>query len=185
MPPAPIPTLPAGTPQPIAAFLSHWAALPKQGLLPKLSDYLDHAPAHLQPFVAMADVYSPTNLQLRLFGTGLVDLSGRDPTGSGLDVLYAKELQSRMGNVAWEAVSRPAGYLCSRSVRTSLGHVMTCPSIFLPLENHKGAPRIAMTYAHVSSTYREMAHREPADLVQGLVITHWIDLGAGVPDKLQ
>ena len=118
------PFLPTGTLADIVEFHDYWAALPKVSLIPHLNDYFDHAPPHLQPNVAVADVASATDVRVRLYGTGLADLTGSDQTQANVKTLYADFLKAGVGQLAWMVVSRPFGYLGIRSTRTRAGRAM-------------------------------------------------------------
>jgi len=173
--------LPQGTDPDIVKFYFYWLSLPKSGLLPRLSDYLDHAPPELQPFVGISDVYSPIKQKLRLLGTGLVSISGKDPTGAELGVLYVEKVKKQMGQLAWDVVSRPVGYLCVRDLRTTSGRIVHGPSICLPLANPTSPAAAVITYTHVEHADTSFPGDDRAELVQNIRVTHWIDLGAGVP----
>ena len=174
--------LPPDTPADISEFYAHWCGLPRDRLVPHLHDYLDTAPAHLQPYVGISDINSPTDIRLRLLGTGIVDLSGRDPTGGPMMVLYAESLRAPMAKMVWQVVTRPTAYICVRSIRTKGGNMVHCPSICLPLHNTPSPVPLVMTYAHVIGAGVGLAPRDKFDMVQDLRVTHWIDIGAGVPE---
>lgn len=179
--------IPSNTPLPqdtfpdVVKFYSYWISLPKSGRLPRLSDYFDNAPPDLQPFVGISDVYSQTKQKLRLIGTGLVRLAGNDPTGADLGVLYAQTVRERAYELAWEVVNRPIGYLGIRDVRTTFGRIIHGPSICLPLDNPTSPATAVITYTHVERADASASDDDPMELVQDIQLTHWIDLGAGVP----
>ena len=168
-------------PEPVREFFDYWNSLPKQGLVPRLDNYLDRAPPHLQPFVGIADVLSPTDMRMRLFGTGLVDKSGQEPTGKPLHLLYAEHVRGRMQDLVWNAATRPVGYLCIRSVATTGGRLFHNPSICLPIAVPMSAVKAVITYAYQDMSAFTFAQSERLDIVQDLRLTAWIDLGAGVP----
>lgn len=69
-------------PEKLKAFYDHWAALPKEGFVPSLRDFLGNPSPEFQPYVAIYDVIdNGASLPLRLFGTGLVSFNGGDLTG--------------------------------------------------------------------------------------------------------
>ena len=181
IPNASMPALPADTLPEVAELYAYWASLPKLGLMPLLSDYLNHAPPRQQPFIAMVDIYSPTKMKVRLMGTGLVELSGRDATGADLRVLYAEGLEARVGSLGWSVVSRPVGYLGIRTVRTTSGRVVEGSTISLPLANPTSTINVGLTYFHVSDVESRRFESDKAEFVQDFMVKHWIDLGAGVP----
>jgi hypothetical protein len=176
--------LPQETPPDIVAFYTYWLSLPRaeSSVMPRLSDYFDHAPPKLQPFVAISDVISPANIKVRLMGTGLVNMVGRDPTGSDLSLLYSESLRSLMYKVAWQAATRPVGYIAVRNVRTRAGQIVQNPTICLPLANPPSSTIALITYAKISGVVIDIADDDQLQMVQDVRVTHWIDLGAGVPE---
>ena len=180
----PASTLPDDTAPCISAFYSYWLSLPKVKLIPTLSDYFDHAPPTLQPFVGICDVYSPTQIVMRLLGTGLVEASGSDPTGGPLDEFYAEKLRQQMGLMAYTSATHPVGYLCVRTIRLRGGNLIHCPSICLPISNSASPVPGIITYARVAGSATTFANQNTMEMVQDLRMTTWIDVGAGVPDQL-
>ena len=174
--------LPPGTPHDIMAFYDYWLALRRGELVPTLQDYLDHAPSRLQPFVAICEVNSPTDMKVRLVGTGFVDLVGRDPTGAALMPLYARHTRERMSAAVWQLITKPAGYLCMRSIRTFAGRLVESPSICLPLVSRADKPKLILTYGQVAPDCIGLAETELFHLTMDWNLTTWLDLGAGVPE---
>jgi hypothetical protein len=175
-------TLPTGTTSGIVEFFSYWSSLPKHGLSPLLSDYLDRAPPRLQPYVSMVDIPHDAPPRLRYLGTALTTLSGRDRTGKPLQLLYTKSLWPLVTRLTREVVSRPVGYICTRSIRTASGRLAHTPAICLPMTNPKSAVPVLVTYAQLESAALSMGYGDALESVQGVTVLHWIDLGAGVPD---
>lgn len=176
------PSLPADTPPDIVAFYDYWLSLAKTDLVPSLSDYLDHAPPQLQPFVGILDVLSPTESRVRLYGAGLTEITGSDPTGGTLNTVYPEHLRAMATKMMWEAVSRPVGYLCVRDTRTQTGLTVHSPSICLPLLNSSSGIRMILNYSHMPKNDISYDVDGLVCLVTGWRLTHWIDVGAGTPD---
>lgn len=170
-------------PEDVVAFYERWHALPKRGLIPRLSDYFDTAVPELQPNVTIVDVLSPAEMTVRLFGTGLEEASGLYPTAQSLGVLYGEEVWERAKKLVWVVVTHPVGYLCIRRVRTSAGLIVDCPAIGLPIGVDDPARHCFITYANVSGASQDLAPEESFELVQEVQFLQWIDLGAGVPAK--
>jgi len=173
--------LPAGTPGTILSFYAYWASLPRTNNVPRLSDYLDNAPSALQPFVAIVDVLSPTQTGPRLIGTGFVDLLDRDDTGRPVPTAYSDTVRELVSHAAWTAVTGPAGYLCMRSFRTKAGRPTHADSICLPLFNRPGAPLLIVSYAAITKASLKIEHSDQLQSTVDFKVTHWIDIGAGVP----
>ena len=174
-------TLPADTPQTIAEFYACWASLPRQHLVPRLCDYLDHAPFALQPFVSIVDILSADESRVRLVGTGIADLLGRDETGKPIPSIYPEATRALVRNVAWRAVGHRAGYLSTRIVRTKIGRALEAPSISLPLINRPGAAPLIMTYAAFPADALSIHADDQLHNTLDFKLMQWIDIGAGVP----
>lgn len=177
----PAPSLPADTLPDIAEFFSYWASLPKRELLPRLADYFENAPPELHSLVGVADVMSPIDWKLSFLGPGLVRRGGGDPTGESLGALYSPWVRAVMGNLVWELVSRPVGYLCTRRIQTAAGDIVESKGICLPLENSPPLKGSVVTYAHFPPLPGGWSDHDHLALIKTLRVTHWIDLGAGVP----
>jgi hypothetical protein len=169
------------TPDDLVDFFRSWDALPKHGLIPRLSDYFDAAPIELQPNVTIVDVHSPTRLTVRLFGTGLEDVSGIYPTDQDLMMLFAKPIQERAKRLVWVVVSHPVGYVCVRRCQTTQGLVYDVPAICLPIAAAGPGPYCFITYASVMDASQTMMLEENLAMVQDVKFRQWIDLGNGMP----
>ncbi|MSO98870.1 MAG: PAS domain-containing protein [Rhodospirillaceae bacterium] len=171
------------TPDDILEFYDHWASLPKRGLMPHLSDYLDRAPARLQPNVVIIDVSSPDEMIIRLFGTNIVDISGRELTTKSLHSVFAPQIWPDSCKRIWKAVTQPAGYYCIRGVRSSGDRMLHSPSVCLPVASGTGGRYCFMSYSIFPAASTMMLDERP-DIVLSLELLHWIDIGAGVPKDI-
>ena len=165
----------------IREFFAYWNALPKHAFMPRLSDWLDHAVPHLQPFVAISDIISPTRLKIRYFGTGLVEVMGSDRTGSEAEEVYITSAKPLISRVAWEAVTRPCGYMCLRTAQTATRREVGVNSIALPLANPTSPVPAVVSYNYISKRDYALSDESAAERVHDVKLTHWIDIGAGVP----
>lgn len=147
-----------------------------------MSDYLDRAPAKLQPYVGIADVFGPEAMTVRLFGTQLVERARFEPTGQSLGVLYDPVIRARMFALVCSAVTQPAGYLCTRRVVAKSGIVAINPSIGLPIVVANRAYRSLITYSVFGPMIPELAPQDKFEVVITISLDAWIDLGAGRPD---
>jgi hypothetical protein len=174
---------PADTPPDILDFFETWEDLPRQdgSLVPRLSDYFDHAPVALQPNVTIVDVYTTTHLVVRLFGTGLESSSGLAPTTHDLMTLYSPDVQALAQRLVWHTVWHPTGYVCTRRVRTKAGRIVDCPAIGLPILTDDPKTKCFITYASISSAREALDARDSFTVVQDITFKHWIDIGAGEP----
>jgi len=165
----------------IREFYDYWLSLPKHALVPTLSNWLDHAVPHLQPLVAISDIHSPTRLKIRYFGTGLVEVMGADRTGSDAEEVYVSSAKPLISRVAWEAVTRPCGYMCLRTAQTALRREIGVHSIALPLANPTSPVPAVVSYNYISKRDYAFSDESAAERVHEVKLTGWIDLGAGVP----
>lgn len=175
------PKLPPDTPATIVEFFGHWLALYRERLPPTLGAYLDRAPPRLQPYVMITDVSATAPMRVRLMGTGITDLIGMDATGKTIDNYYSPDMRAYVAQAVREVVTRPAGFLCIRKVRTLSGPTLSTPSICLPLCNPSFKGGTIITFTHIDKALADFAVRVTVSPVQDLTVTHWIDLGAGVP----
>gem|GEM_PF-2419919 len=166
----------------ILDFWSHYRTLPQNGGRgPHLTDYLDSPPYHLQPRVAIADVTSPTEMRVRLYGSGLVELTGRDVVGNSNFEHHSPAIRALSGRYAWDAACRPCGYVTARAVTSKGGGIYQTQIITLPL-NLKGEGRCLVNF--MASPMLDMTTPQAANSALFHSIAHlmWIDLGAGTPD---
>jgi hypothetical protein len=173
---------PSTTVPDIIEFFESWEDLPMNGLVPSLRDYLDGVTPHLQPNVTIVDVFGPTDMVVRLFGTRLESVSGLMPTMNNLMTLYSPDVQALAQHLVWEAVSRPVGYVCTRRVQTKAGRLVDCPAIGLPIGVDDPTMKCFITYASVANAQEALEARDNFQVVQDIVFHHWIDIGAGEPD---
>ncbi|MDX2223938.1 MAG: PAS domain-containing protein, partial [Rhodospirillaceae bacterium] len=133
----------------MATFFGYWNSLPKDHGLPRLPDYLNRAPHDLQPTVAIVDIYTPTDLRVRLFGTALVDLIATELTGKAALSIYAPESHRFASSMAWQAVSQPCGYLCKRTFRSFSGAIITAPGIALPVRTDRSDCKTVINFTNL------------------------------------
>src|SRR5688572_22590396 len=84
--PAPGGSKPLG-PVPESAFLTHWQALPRQGLVPTLETFLDRPHPGFAPWINILDFVSENEMPVRYFGTRLTDSFGEITRLNFLDFL--------------------------------------------------------------------------------------------------
>jgi len=167
-------------PGPLGAFLAFWNSLPKTGLLPQLSDFLDSVPPDLAPFMAVVDIRDPETTKIRFFGTQLVEKAAFDPTGMTVGDLYDDNLRPQVHNLLWTCIQRPVGYLSRRKIVGRSGFVNVHPSVGLPIEIPTSGVRGVVNYSSTAGSASHMVE-DRAHLVQEMNLERWIDLGAGAP----
>lgn len=173
--------LPPGYAPDVLAFFDAWSALRAGAIVPRLSDYLDHAPPKLQPFVSIVDVHGPDKVLVRLFGTGMVGIVGHDFTKKDLTPIYSAKDLARVGAIAWQSVIHPAGYLCVRTVKTGHGLVLDCDCICLPLAVQTPLPKCMITFVSFPKQMPRRPGLAELGTVMAVRFVSWIDLGAGIP----
>ncbi|MGE4062952.1 MAG: PAS domain-containing protein [Rhodospirillaceae bacterium] len=161
------------------SFLAHWQSLRVGGAIPTLKDYLGKPHPILQPNVAIKDVIGPGHLNVRLFGTHLVEVAGVDPTGQNLMVFaggpaMADELFRYQNAVA----THPAGLASVKRAATAGGRTISFEDVELPLTPFPGGPPCLVcclgfveVLDYKDKMFKLLAHTS----------IHWIDVGWGVP----
>lgn len=165
---------------PLRAFHAYWDSLPKTNHIPKLSDFLDHVPPELAPYLVIVDVRGPQDTKIRFFGTQLVERTAFDPTWMTVAQLYDDGLRAQVHQMLWESVTRPAGYLSHRKIVGRSGFVNVHPSLGLPIDIPTSGVRGVVNYSHSLASGSHLME-DRAHVVQEMTLERWIDIGAGVP----
>jgi hypothetical protein len=162
----------------VQKFIAHWQSLPKDGLLPPLSAFLSAPHPELQPSVIIIDVRSEQNVPIRLLGTGIVNLIGRELTGTNSLDIYAPHLRARVGRACASMVQRPCGQVTERLICTAGGLMMAATSVALPIgvKGDRWGSLVAYT-----CTREPVATGDSMTIVHEILATEWIDIGAGIP----
>lgn len=146
--------------------------------MPTLAAFLNAPHPELQPFVIILDVLSAHHVLVRLTGTGLVQLVGRELTKTNSLDIYAPRLKKRVGASCVAMVAQPCGQVTERLISTSGGLIHAATSVALP---------IAVKGDHLGSLVAYTNSREPVATGDSMITIHeilateWIDIGAGVP----
>lgn len=164
----------------IGAFWSYWDSLPKVDLVPRLRDYLDHAPPTLQPFVVIMDLTSPEHMKVRLTGTAMVDFAG-EMTGTEAEILYRDQTRRVAMALAWTATTHPCGYVANRILRSRHGHLINSPGLVLPLRPGTPDTRSVIGFQVMPNRSTGLADDDQIEAVQSVSKQTWFDIGAGVP----
>ena len=148
----------------LGTFLEHWRGLPREGLVPPLGAYLDNPPVAQQPYVAISDLVSTDEANIRLMGTALAQAVG-ERTGTDIVDSYGKEIARYVRKLAWSAVLHPAGYLAWRRFARTQGVPYTVQTITLPLIG-QSVPHCVVTYFGLDS--RDYRDNDPKWLEQSV-----------------
>jgi hypothetical protein len=158
-------------------FFDHWKRLITTGSMPSLHDFLGVPNPELQPNIIILDVLSESDVRIRLMGTGIVQLIGRELTKTNSLDVYADHLRPVVGRACMTMVAQPCGQFTQRLINTAGGLLMPACSIALPLANKTGTGCIA---AFTQTTDPVLAG-DSMIVIHDIVSTVWIDIGAGVP----
>jgi hypothetical protein len=165
----------------VQRFIAHWRSLEKVGLVPTLQEFLSHPIPGLQPYVIILDVVSEADLQIRLLGTGLVQLAGREFTKTNALEIYAPHLKKRVGQACMRMVAHPCGQITERLMNTAGGVTIATTGIALPLRGKNGEINSIAAY---NAPREPVAAGDPAVVISDISMSEWVDIGAGVPTKL-
>jgi hypothetical protein len=150
--------------------------------MPNLANYLDQPLHKLQPYVGIGDILSETELDVRLFGMGMVDFFGRDVRGRTDYADFNEGIERLPAQLAWRAVNQPCGYLSRRHARHQSGAVREIEMISLPLEANNSGPRHIISLMTPGPPAGQILRNDAALKVVRIDFKGWIDLGASVPD---
>ncbi|MBL8642523.1 MAG: PAS domain-containing protein [Rhodospirillaceae bacterium] len=164
----------------IQRFIAHWRSLLKDGLVPTLTEFLNHPLPDLQPYVILLDVVSETEIPVRLLGTGLVQLTGREFTKTNALEIYAPHLRKRVGQTCMTIVRHPCGQITERLMNTAGGVTVATTGIALPLSTKSGAVNCIAAY---NAPREPVAAGDSAIVISDIIMSEWVDIGAGLPKK--
>jgi hypothetical protein len=162
------------------AFWDYWNALPRQGFVPHLSDYLDHVPPHLQPKVVLLDVSSATDVCVRLTGTLVAEFVG-ELTGTDVKDVYQGEARKMAIECAWQSATHPVGYTVVRSVVSKGGVRFNSQALILPLKTDTPGSKTVASFNERPPLDEDESPRDQVESVVMYPKPTWIDIGAGVP----
>jgi hypothetical protein len=157
-------------------FRSHWASIPREGLVPHLSDYLDRPNVNLQPWTIIADM-TPDKMPIRLFGTGIAEVMGHDFTG--VDYLLAIEENSRRHVLERDrqCTTQPCGLRMDLTANTATQRSIQYNVMVLPIRRAGDS----FSLIHITAVEHARDWREMPAAVMTCERVTWIDIGAGVP----
>jgi hypothetical protein len=175
-------TKPTTIPKDVDAFLKHWQSIPKTGLMPTLQAFLAARPFKHQSDVAIADVLSPTEMRIRLFGTGLSTLAGHDLTGRDVFSNFHPDARANASMLGWNAITLPCGYYVLRELRRGAFET-TAVGIGLPLLNEKTQRHSVICFSSLTDKTTDVIRGDESPFVRSAELIRWIDIGNGTPDS--
>lgn len=150
--------------------------------IPTLKDFLGKPHTQLQPNVAIKDVVAPGYLNVRLFGTHLVDVAGVDPTGQNL-LMFAGS--PAMADDLWRLQNAVATYPVGlRSVKRAVGasgRSMSFEDIELPLAPFPGGPPCLVCCLGFLEL---LDYKDKMFTLLAYSSAAWIDIGFGIPSNV-
>jgi hypothetical protein len=168
-------------------FANTYFALAGDETVPSLESFFDNPPITLLPRVVIADIEDAENFTVRFFGTAVVTLIGRDPTGMTAAQTRSKGLGGRYAHVSWASVTHPCGYLSRRliyrqkapGVKEAAFDLLT---LALPARRRNGIHTLIQFH---SSPHLAASQDLPMQDSVGIKVLplSWLDIGAGVPGK--
>jgi len=160
-------------------FFDYWASLPKSDFVPDRRDFDPVQIPQTMPWVTMLDVHSAERVMFRLFGTGLVDLTGVDLTGENYPDYVGEDHREALGRTLVVQSERPCGRVNILKGQTAQGRSYTIEAVTLPLSLKSHDRTLLLGFAGIVDVSGE---GEPGFAVASVEDPVWIDVGAGVPD---
>lgn len=160
-------------------FWDNWSALPKMGHVPRLKDYLDKADPRLQPAVVIMDYFPAGHMEVRLAGTGIVDVMGEITHATEKDI-YQQSIQEQAFNQGWKALNHPCGFTLNRTFRDSAGRQASAFGLLLPVET--SPDRKTVVSYNGFPEFGAAAFDD--DIIRAIIAfsdLEWLDIGAGIP----
>ena len=168
-----------GLPPQLADFLEHWLSLSSDGLVTSLESFLGRPDPRFQAMTSIIDITGLQSMSIRLFGTGLVDLLGRDFTGSNATQWYSEQARGEMGEFTARMLAAPYGLACLRAYVTSKGRRVNSVSLSLPLRRASGVISSMVVFFVMSES---LGPGEVSIDLSDIAEPRWIDIGFGVPE---
>lgn len=161
-------------------FWSGWLALPKKGHVPLIKSYLDNVDPRLQPGVVIMDFVPPAQMEVRLAGTGIVDVFG-EITRATQDDIYQSSIKEQAYTQGVKAASHPCGYTIKRTFKDAIGRQASAFALILPLETTSDRKTV-VSYNGFPTFGDDAFDDEVIQAIIGFSELTWLDIGAGVPE---
>jgi len=160
------------------AFLAHWSALRKDGLMPTSEDFLDHSRPELAPSTIMVELING-DLLIRLEGSEVALRWGREATGRPIYADRPQSFRAKIIDNVTRQLAHPCGCRMLNEYTTSAGRTVRSEAVLLPLAVKAGRPPRMVLQSRELDRRHEM---ESMTTRHNTVEIEWIDIGAGVPD---
>ncbi|MDX2223373.1 MAG: PAS domain-containing protein [Rhodospirillaceae bacterium] len=160
-------------------FLDHWRRLPRHGLAPHTRTFLDHAPFVMMPYVFIHEL-TPGGLLTRYMGTGLVQRWQHDLTDTNFGAHLDQAARDGLMRTSRAVADRPCGLWQLGQFTTIAGRTMSFEALLLPLAVDPDKPARVVTFSQLIG---DVPDNEPVSRFASAGQRHWLDIGAGVPDR--
>lgn len=159
------------------AFLAHWTALRKDGLIPTTEDFLDHSRPELAPTTIIVELIDG-DLLIRLEGGEVALRWGREATGRPIYAGRPQAFRAKIIDNVVRLLKHPCGCRMLNEYTTSAGRAVRSEAVLLPLAVKPGRPpRMALQSRELDRRHEMEAMTNRHNTVEA----EWIDIGAGVP----
>ncbi len=160
-------------------FFDYWDAIRGDDLVPDRKSFDPIAIRELMPAVTILEIWSPERIVPRLAGTGVCDGMGLDPTGRNWLDLQRPELREGYARRVTTQANHPCGRRSILRTRNVRGAVTRAEVIALPMTHALSGHKMLVSFF---ATLAILGYEDGGYQVLDFEETHWIDIGAGVPD---
>lgn len=120
---------------PLRALHEYWTAKCRDGILPRRRDIDPTDLPRILPSIYIVHVLGQDSYQISLFGTGLREMFGFDPTGKDLIEILPAGQHEQARKSYREVIERGMPWLTKALYRLSDGHDVTYERLTLPLSS--------------------------------------------------
>lgn len=167
----------------LQVFANHWAALPKDGLVPHRRDFHPEKLGRALPHMVVHELVSPTDIRLRIVGSAIARAYDEEITGRNYLDMVVPERRDAASRPFFLACATPCGmYTRMRSVAWR-GLTMQRISLGYPVRDDIG---VRLFY---SCSTTEPSGEPDFDFANDGTATvtevlerRFLDIGAGIPD---
>lgn len=160
-------------------FFAYWDGLRGDGLVPDRQAFDPVAIHDLMPSITILEIWSPERIVSRLAGTGVCEGMGMDPTGKNWLDLQLPELRDGYIRVIEAQTKQPCGRRTVMRSRNAKGLVSRAEAVALPMIHAASGHDMIVSYF---ATLEIIAYQDGGYQVLDFEETHWLDIGAGIPD---
>jgi len=166
----------------IGQLLDYWQGLRKGALMPTRADFRPQEIRRLLPHIVLLERRGPESLIIRLAGTRIYDLFGRDVTGMNLIEITPPEFRATRMSRLSAIIDHPCGSLSEFKFMRPMGATGWMEILALPLAMPGDAPahQILTLMAEVAANNEELPDARPESIAAPQKF-EFFDIGAGCP----